>query len=361
MEQVEEAIGRGDFETALLNCDTALKQENADVVGLLAKRVQILENLKRYEDALVDICSIARDYPTTRKFKNDKTLNEAKNRIFDKLSLLDVEDLIDFTTEVSGKKIITKTQLKNREKKEFHDTWELVDYFNVETNNVCPPELFAPDEQELTEIGENTTSDLLHLTVQKHSPIAINLHHQFAQGSHRTFGLTSVAFAQSLLTYLQKFNSENGRKKIPFFKTLNKKVNSFGLRRGVVRVVTTNWFAIGVGGAIIRDYDDHNWTVFILEDDSEVNVDFLAAQFGFFTYHVDNGLPLHIFDERVLLDENHAKIYRVKENILVNMDQIESQNKQIIDQDRFLAGNKMDKKARELLHDIEGSIDKVLQ
>jgi hypothetical protein len=299
----------------------------------------------KYEDALSALQKLTSTTTIEQRqqFQNDQQFIDAKNKLFEQQALFDVEQLIETTCELSGAKLVTKTQLKNREKKEYHDTWELVDYFNATTYNVCPPSEFAPNEQELEQV--EVDQDPLHMTVHRTAPIAVNLHHQFTQGSHRTFGLSSIAFAEAILDQVKKTN------RVPFFKSLNKRVKSFGVRRGVIRVVTTNWFAIGVGGAIMRDYDDHYWAVFKFDDETEINVDFLAAQFGFFTYSKQNGYPLHIFDEKTLKDESHAQVYRVRDEKIVQIG--EPFDGTFIDRTKFVNENKLDKKAQQILQEIE--------
>ncbi|KAL0485924.1 hypothetical protein AKO1_001680 [Acrasis kona] len=220
-----------------------------------------------------------------------------------------VEDLMDVACRALSEKTVTRSRLKSMEKKQHHDTWEFEDYFNASNYNFCPPDEFTPNHSDHV-LTTESVNDPTSLTKHRNTPAGVNLYYQFVQSSQRLFGIPNIAILSFILQMLK-----SNKKHILRFKSLDQDVVSFNVQKSIIRSTTINWFGIGMGGAMVRDYDDHFWCKFTLSNQSNVYVDMTACQYEFF-YYDKNDLPLHIFDDQALTDKRHSEIYGNKSSVV---------------------------------------------
>lgn len=207
-------------------------------------------------------------------------------------------------------------QLKNVVREKYHDNWELEDYFDRENefrkfDVPVPPELFVANEQlvnDQTLYYNNLASTVAFSPAEQQvytfddnyennsQLLALSLYYKYSQGIYRSSGFPNAYCAYALL-----LSTIRSKKEIYVLtsSTQCEKVESVGIKCGNVRCKSVTWYTIGKGNVIVRDYDPHVWLSFKLTNGSEIDVDFVACQFNYFTYHKETKLPLRIFSPEI--------------------------------------------------------------
>jgi len=271
---------------------------------------------------------------------------------------MSLNHMIQSMTAICNHYVRSTHQLKNIEHERYHDTWQLEDYFDRENDFrkfdvPCPSNLFvkteglieresqymdelrAKIERDKGVVRDESEFDRLNqltsiYTIESHvsndvinssssgsnglEQMGLALYYKYAQGTKRSNGFPNALFAMCLAQVLKTgrqiymLTSAPETTQLPIYdKQLNppvgamKRVVSVGLKCGNVRCKSTTWYAIARGSVVVRDYDPHSWVCIKLanvdsdEVTDELNIDFMAAQFGYYSVHKQSRLPLRLF------------------------------------------------------------------
>ncbi|KAL0479799.1 TOM70 [Acrasis kona] len=280
------------------------------------RRAKAFQQSGKLDDAFLDIIQGEVRDP------NHKALSAMKEEFYKKYNYLDLNDLIKMYSSITSAYIVSTRVIKRIEQKKHHDVWEMEDYFDAANEDrkfdvPCPPPSFLTNEQLISQARDSRlnlkskhANNPTHTfqTVIDEEQIVFNLYNKYAQGSIRPQGLSNVSFSNAVHALLKK--NKNVQIKFLCEKDFKlKTIKDCGIKFGAVRCKSITWHGIAFGNVVVRDYDPHVWCLFKSnEDDYELNVDLMCAQFDHYSYLRNTHFQVRLFDSETLSQERSLNI-----------------------------------------------------